>query len=259
MASRSSPVGTSPFESAPRHDLALARRPISLCLHLQTKPCGQLSSRRGGAAAAARRWQPPLLPPAALNAPPSALHTAADFPPRYMAKLLKALFAGAHYALVAALAYGFYAAGVRCCWDGWGAVAAGTASGQVHNVSLARSFSHTELFSYSPLQARLHALHTVGELLPLLSSAVHAPVALPTSITAAQAAAALWAVALVGASAAWLLVWRRAQPIYLLDFECFRPGAAGTLIVERHVRERLQLQKNTTGGDRAWACRHTAC
>lgn len=57
--------------------------------------------------------------------------------------------------------------------------------------------------------------------------------ALPPGLTAAQAAAGLAGVALAGAAAAWLLVWRHPQPIYLLDFECYRPEKENMVTYQR--------------------------
>lgn len=68
-------------------------------------------------------------------------------------------------------------------------------------------------------------MHAAGQLLPALQAALERPVPLPAAVSTAQAAAAAGAVALAGALLAWLLVWRRPSPTYLLDFECYRPGA----------------------------------
>ncbi len=74
------------------------------------------------------------------------------------------------------------------------------------------------------LQMRASQLHAAGQLLPALQSRLDRPVPLPAAVSTAQAAAAAGAVALAGALLAWLLVWRRRSPTYLLDFECYRPG-----------------------------------
>lgn len=63
-----------------------------------------------------------------------------------------------------------------------------------------------------------------GQLVPALRAALERPVPLPATVSTVQAAGAAAAVALAGAVAAWLLVWRRPAPTYLLDFECYRPG-----------------------------------
>ncbi|EFN51426.1 hypothetical protein CHLNCDRAFT_141048 [Chlorella variabilis] len=101
-----------------------------------------------------------------------------DFPPRWVAKALKTLFACAHYAAAAAAGYAAYVAA-----------------------------------------ARLRGLHSAGQLLPPLVAAFEARHTLAGGhlAAAAAAAAALWALA--------ALLWRRRakQPIYLLDFECYRP------------------------------------
>lgn len=74
------------------------------------------------------------------------------------------------------------------------------------------------------LQLHASQLHAGGKLLPAVQSLLDRPVPLPAAVSTAQAAAAVGAVALAGALLAWLLVWRRRSPTYLLDFECYRPG-----------------------------------
>lgn len=98
---------------------------------------------------------------------------APDFPPRWVANLLKLLFSCAHYALVGLLAFGATKTGMY-----------------------------------------LIAAHESGELLPRLQRWAEAPVTLPAAVLAAAGLAALGVV---------LLVRKRRQPIYLLDFECYRP------------------------------------
>ena len=65
--------------------------------------------------------------------------------------------------------------------------------------------------------------HAAGQLMPLARAqlaALQQPVALPAEHLAAGVA-----LVLATLCALWLL--RREHPIYLLDFECYRPGALG--------------------------------
>lgn len=67
-------------------------------------------------------------------------------------------------------------------------------------------------------QKYLLEAHESGVLVPAVQSWAQHPVTLPTGLLACVALAVLLVVHLVR---------RRTQPIYLLDFECFRPGGWG--------------------------------
>lgn len=139
--------------------------------------------------------------------------------------MLKTTFACTHYALVALLAYAAYSVGVRRM--------AGVPSAPRNGVPCLHQLRGTlptlpPTHSVTPstlLQAHASQMHAAGQLLPALQAALERPVPLPAAVSTAQAAAAAGAVALAGALLAWLLVWRRPSPTYLLDFECYRPGA----------------------------------
>lgn len=78
-----------------------------------------------------------------------------------------------------------------------------------------------------PTQAYLpqELLQQPSSVVPLAAAALRRPLSLPGGLTVGHALGAAAAVAAAGAALAWLLVWRHRQPIYLLDFECYRPGA----------------------------------
>lgn len=82
-------------------------------------------------------------------------------------------------------------------------------------------------------QKHLLAAHEAGVLVPAVQRWAQHPVTLPAAVLAGAALAVLTVLQLVR---------RRTQPIYLLDFECFRPGGWEGRVEQRRAREGLGSQ-----------------